>query len=194
MSIGKGFLYAHLGWTCYQQPFNKEIDISDVEKDPAVQIQTQYYPFIAVGVGLALPAFIASTWGDAFGGLLYAGVLRTALVLHAYASTASIAHLYGSQKYSDDQPGRNSWVVSILTLGEGNQNFNFAFPKDYRLGPRFYDWDPTKWALYGLSKLGIVSKLHVTKVFYLMKPIVFNLFLGKRSEQSKNSIKRKENQ
>jgi fatty-acid desaturase len=65
MNIQKGFLYAHLGWVCYQQPDNKEIDTKDVEKDPAVQIQSQYYYAFAVVVGLVVPAVLASFWGDA---------------------------------------------------------------------------------------------------------------------------------
>jgi stearoyl-CoA desaturase (delta-9 desaturase) len=33
------------------------------------------------------------------------------------------------------------------------------YPSDYRNGPQWYDFDPSKWLIYGLHLLGLASGL-----------------------------------
>lgn len=46
-----------------------------------------------------------------------------------------------------------------MTFGEGYHNYHHEFSSDYRNGPRYYDWDPTKWIIKGLSLVGLTSNL-----------------------------------
>jgi stearoyl-CoA desaturase (delta-9 desaturase) len=50
-------------------------------------------------------------------------------------------------------------VAAIVTLGEGYHNFHHEFRYDYRNGVKPWQIDPTKWMIWTLSKLGLVSKL-----------------------------------
>src|SRR5437870_6394626 len=44
-------------------------------------------------------------------------------------------------------------------LGEGYHNYHHEFQYDYRNGVKPWQIDPTKWMIWMLSKLGLVSKL-----------------------------------
>ncbi|MBV9645257.1 MAG: hypothetical protein JO334_16985 [Verrucomicrobia bacterium] len=49
--------------------------------------------------------------------------------------------------------------MAIVTLGEGYHNFHHEFQYDYRNGVKPWQFDPTKWAIWTLSKLGLAGKL-----------------------------------
>lgn len=55
---------------------------------------------------------------------------------------------------------RDNWVTALFTYGEGYHNFHHAFPGDYRNGVRWFDYDPTKWVINGLSHVGLTWNLH----------------------------------
>jgi len=162
-NINRGFLHAHIGWSLTQSSIGSEIDVSDLEKDYLARLQQKQYYILAPLCGLVLPALIASLWGDFWGGFFYAGIVRIIIFQHAHYSTQSWAHIIGFQNYSNQNSSRNLLTVSFFTFGEGYRNFHHEFPKDYRLGRRFWDLDATKWILYVFSILGLVSELQVTK-------------------------------
>jgi len=51
---------------------------------------------------------------------------------------------------------------ALLTNGEGYHGFHHRFPSDYRNGIRWYDWDPTKWIIFILSKFQLTWDLKKT--------------------------------
>jgi cytochrome b involved in lipid metabolism len=61
--------------------------------------------------------------------------------------------------YSRSNSSRDSWWVSLITLGEGYHNYHHTFPRDYRNGSLWYNVDPSKWLLYMLPKLGLAEGL-----------------------------------
>jgi len=172
MNIKKGFFYSHIGWMFVNHPkslISKEVDISDVEKDFWSKFQSETYIILATSSGFLLPSIIASIWGDLEGGFLFAGILRIIMIQHAFFSTNSLAHLFGTQKYSDEHSARNNFFVALLTLGDGYQNYNHSFPKDYRIGAKFYDYDPTKWGILLCSFIGFTYDLKYTKTIDIKK-------------------------
>ena len=52
---------------------------------------------------------------------------------------------------------RDSTLMAFLTFGEGYHNFHHEFQHDYRNGVKAWNFDPTKWAIWLLSKVGLVS-------------------------------------
>ena len=105
-------------------------------------------------VGIFMPAFVALIWGDFFGGLFIAGFVRLVLNHHFTFFINSYCHFFGKQPYSDKNTARDSTFISFFTYGEGYHNFHHAFEGDYRNGVRFFDFDPGKWLIWGLSKMG----------------------------------------
>jgi cytochrome b involved in lipid metabolism len=49
--------------------------------------------------------------------------------------------------------------MALFTFGEGYHNYHHEFQHDYRNGVKPWEWDPTKWLIWSLSKLGLISGL-----------------------------------
>lgn len=114
---------------------------------------------MALAFGFVLPTLLGSLWGDAIGGFIWGGLVSHLFIWHCTFLVNSLAHWNGLQPYSDEDTSRGSLILALLTGGEGNHNFHHAFPHDFRSGPSYMDWDPTKWIILGLYQLKLVSKL-----------------------------------
>jgi len=162
-NIKQGFWHAHMGWVMVRNttrdPKTRYDNVPDLVKDPLVDFQNRHYVKIGVFFGFILPTAIASIWGDPLGGFFIAGFLRTVINHHFTFSINSFAHLIGSQPYSDKDSSRDSWVLALVTYGEGYHTYHHRFPTDYRNGIRFYHWDPTKWLIKGVEAMGLTYNL-----------------------------------
>ena len=49
--------------------------------------------------------------------------------------------------------------MALFTFGEGYHNYHHEFQHDYRNGVKPWQWDPTKWLIWTLSKLALTSGL-----------------------------------
>ncbi|MEO0794132.1 MAG: fatty acid desaturase [Verrucomicrobiota bacterium] len=163
-NINKGFFYAHVGWLLFKlKPEPPQDNINDLRKDPMVVWQHNYIHLIAFVVGFVLPTAIGyayyGTWIGALGTFLIAGVLRTVVVQHATFFINSACHYVGNQPYSTKHSARDSWFMALFTFGEGYHNYHHEFQHDYRNGVKPWQFDPTKWTIYVLSKIGLTSHL-----------------------------------
>jgi hypothetical protein len=110
-------------------------------------------------IGVPLFGYAYNGWIGGVGCFMLAGVGRIFLVLNSTFCINSVCHLWGSQPYSRSNSSRDSWWVSLITLGEGYHNYHHTFPRDYRNGLQWYNFDPSKWLIYVLSKLGLAEGL-----------------------------------
>ena len=158
----RGFWYSHCGWIFFKDPHaHDEKYTSRLRQEPLVLWQHRYYVPIVLS-GLALPfvvGFLYNGWVGGLGCFLLAGVGRTFFVLNSTFCINSICHLWGKQPHTLADSSRDSWVVSLLTFGEGYHNFHHAHQRDYRNGPRWYNFDPSKWLIFGLSTIGAAWNL-----------------------------------
>lgn len=157
----KGFWYSHCGWLFLKDPHRTEKFAPWLREDPVVMWQHRWYVPIVVS-GLALPfvvGLLVGGWRGGLGCFLLAGIMRVFLVLNSTFCINSVCHLWGRQPYTQSNTSRDSWWVSLITLGEGYHNYHHAFQRDYRNGPRWYNVDPSKWLIYGLSVIGLARDL-----------------------------------
>ena len=157
--IRRGFLWAHIAWVVHRAPVRSNTGVADLEQDPLVRFQHRYYVPLAFLFGAILPASFGAMWGDAIGTMLVAGWLRIVIQWHATFSINSLTHMFGSRPYSKKTSARDSFWVALLTFGEGYHNFHHRFQIDYRNGVRWYHFDPTKWWIWTLNKLGLTRNL-----------------------------------
>lgn len=163
-NIQRGFWFAHFGWMFRKDAWRGgDAGGVDLWKDPLVRFQHRFYVPLAALVGLGMPAAIASLWGDAWGGLLIAGLVRTVVNQHLTFAINSVSHTLGSQPYSDRHSARDNWVTALFTYGEGYHNFHHEFASDYRNGMKPYHWDPTKWLIHLLWKMRLASDVRTTE-------------------------------
>jgi stearoyl-CoA desaturase (Delta-9 desaturase) len=161
--ISKGFFHAHIGWLMFKlKPFPPFDNVADLQKDALVVLQHRYIHWIGTLVAFVFPAILGFAWGgwiSALGGFLIAGVARVVVLQHCTFCINSLCHYLGKQPYSSKCSARDSWLMAIVTLGEGYHNYHHQFQHDYRNGVKPWQLDPTKWIIWTLSKLGFVSKL-----------------------------------
>ena len=155
-SAHKGLWWAHMGWLFWLRKHKVRADISDLEAIPFLRFQHNYYPLLAMFIGLVAPAAICGfCWGDWRGGILIAGVLSKVVIMHCTFCINSIAHYWGDATFTDQRTPRDSAIVSFVTFGEGYHNFHHEFPYDFRNGVHATAWDPTKWVVATLEYLGL---------------------------------------
>jgi len=161
-SISRGFFWAHMGWIFFKLYPRPLANVSDLKKDPLVMWQHRYHRQIGFLVGMVLPALIGFAyggWESALGALLISGVARVVCVQHCTFFINSLCHTIGNRPYDSSTSARDSWLMAIFTFGEGYHNYHHSFQHDYRNGVKPWQWDPTKWAIWTLSKLGLASEL-----------------------------------
>ncbi|KAF9486465.1 hypothetical protein BDN70DRAFT_870009 [Pholiota conissans] len=156
----KGLFYSHMGWIFYKPTYERMalIERDDLESDPVVRFQHQYYVFMALFFGFICPTLAGYTWNDALGGYIYGGLVARLFIWHCTFLVNSLAHWDGLQPYSDENTSRGNLLLALLTGGEGNHNFH-SFPHDFRSGPSITDWDPSKWIILLLEKCSLVTSL-----------------------------------
>lgn len=161
--ISKGFFWAHMGWILFKvDPVPPLDNVADLRKDKLVMWQARWDKWVAVLVGLVLPAvlgFLSSGWPGALAGFLVVGALRVFLVQQCTFFINSLCHTVGSQPYSTKCSAKDSAMMAFLTFGEGYHNFHHEFQHDYRNGVKDSCFDPTKWSIWLLEKVGLVSNL-----------------------------------
>ena len=162
-SIKRGGLWAHILWLFYKEPKGRVYDnVPDLHKNRLVMWQHRYSSAMGIVFGLGLPTLIGAAFGRPLGGLLWGGFLRIAVIHHTTFFVNSIAHLWGSRPYSDENSARDNWLLAFATNGEGYHNFHHRFPSDYRNGIRWYHWDPTKWLIRALAGMRLARGLRQT--------------------------------
>ena len=156
-----GFWHSHCGWLFTDDIHADEKYATRLRQDHLVMWQHRYYlPIVLSGLALTFVAgFLYNGWRGGLGCFLLAGVGRTFMVLNSTFCINSICHLWGSQPHGQADSSRDSWWVSLLTFGEGYHNYHHTYQSDYRNGPRWYNFDPSKWMIFSLYKLGLASSL-----------------------------------
>ncbi len=161
----RGFWYSHCGWLFYDDAYADEGYASRLRRDPIILWQDRYYvPIVLSGLAVTfVVGFLHGGWIGGVGCFLLAGVGRIFAVLNSTFCINSVCHLWGGQPHGQSDSSRDSWVVSLVTFGEGYHNYHHRYQTDYRNGPRWYNFDPSKWLIYTLSLLGLASSLRTSR-------------------------------
>ncbi len=169
-NIHRGFWWAHMGWI-----FHKDVDsidigrVKDLSADPLLRWQDRHYVLLAILVGLVVPGLIGLLWHDPIGAVLVAGFARLVVQWHTTFAVNSFAHRFGSRPYSLETSARDSGWMALFTFGEGYHNFHHRFQLDYRNGPRWWNFDPTKWLVWCFARVGLARDLRTTPVEALVR-------------------------
>ncbi|TFG60898.1 MAG: acyl-CoA desaturase [Nitrospirales bacterium] len=156
-----GFWHSHCGWIFWKDPNRDPKYATRLQQDPMILWQDKYYLPILLS-GLLLPFVVGLLYNGWIGGIgcfLLAGLARTFFVLNSTFFINSICHIWGDQPHGTADSSRDSWWISLLTFGEGYHNYHHMYQSDYRNGIRWYNFDPSKWLIWTLSKLGLAYDL-----------------------------------
>ncbi|WP_410211884.1 acyl-CoA desaturase [Aquirhabdus sp.] len=160
-SAKRGFWYSHIGWMLRNYPSGEANykNAPDLLNDRMVMFQHNYYIPLVLLTNIALPALVGWAIGDVWGVLMLGGLLRLVISHHVTFFINSLAHMFGSQPYTDENTARDNPWLAFVTWGEGYHNFHHIFQYDYRNGVKWWQFDPTKWLILGLSKIKLTYNL-----------------------------------
>jgi stearoyl-CoA desaturase (delta-9 desaturase) len=160
-SAKRGFWFSHMGWILRDYPSGRNdfTNAKDLERDPIVMFQHRYYLLLTLAMNIGLPVALGWAAGDVWGVFLLGGLLRLVINHHFTWFINSLAHMWGSQPYTDENTARDNPVLAFLTYGEGYHNFHHIFQNDYRNGVKWWHFDPTKWLIAAMSWVGLASNL-----------------------------------
>jgi len=173
-SARRGFWFSHIGWMLRKYPSGRDNfgNIPDLKRDPLLVFQHRYYVPLALLANFGLPLAAGLLFHDVWGMLILAGVLRLVWSHHVTFFINSLAHMWGSRPYTEDNSARDNPVLAVVTYGEGYHNFHHIFAHDYRNGVRWWQWDPTKWLIASLQLIGLTRRLKRTPVFQIQRALL----------------------
>jgi stearoyl-CoA desaturase (delta-9 desaturase) len=162
-----GFWWSHIGWIA--APRNHKTDLTqvpDLARFPELRWLDRNdlaVPFVLLAALLALGAALGH-WAPELGtDALQMGVwgfcVSTTLLFHGTASINSLAHLLGRRVWPTKDKSRNSFLLALLTLGEGWHNNHHWAPGCARQGFRWWEIDLSYYVLRVLALLGLVREL-----------------------------------
>lgn len=161
-AITRGVWFAHMSWLFRRREASADVRrLTDLWSVRSIRLQHRWYPLLAIGLGLIVPAAIGALWGDPIGGLLVIGFLRSTVLLQATFCVNSLAHLLGTRRFDGHSSARDSTLTALVTFGEGYHNFHHRFPYDYRNGLHWWQYDPSKWLIRLLARTGLVTSVRM---------------------------------
>ncbi len=171
-SINKGFFYAHFFWMLEKQ---EEIDprtVRDLMQNRRVMFQHRFDNICMFGSNFLIFLAVGFFLDDFVGAFFIGCWLRLFLQHHTTWFINSLAHTWGTQPFCREHSAVNNFIISLLTFGEGYHNFHHTFANDYRNGVRWYQYDPTKWLIWSLSRLGLARELKRVPKMTIQKKMV----------------------
>lgn len=136
--------------------------IPELVDRPMLQFFEKTYGWILLASGLILVGAGYAT-GGAYGAaslLLWGVCLRMTLAYHSTWFVNSATHLWGYRNYETRDRSRNLWWVAVFAYGEGWHNNHHAHPSVAPAGHRWWELDPTWWAIKTFRFLGLVHDVN----------------------------------
>lgn len=149
-----GFWWAHMGWITSPSNFATDLEaVPDLAKYPELRFLDRFD--ILVPVLLAVTLFLVG------GGqlLVWGFFISTVFLFHGTSFINSLAHVMGRRRYVTGDDSRNSFILAVITLGEGWHNNHHKYPGAARQGFFWWELDLTYYGLKLLSWLGVLWDL-----------------------------------
>ena len=165
--VQHGFAWSHIGWLTSMKNFPTDYDrIPDLKKYPELVFLNRYdqivplaYGTLMLGIGASLEHFAPALGVTMWQFFVWTFFVSTTVLLHGTLFINSLAHVWGKQTYPTKDDSRNSFLLAVITLGEGWHNNHHRYPHSARQGFQMWEVDPTYYGLKLLSWLGIIWDL-----------------------------------
>ncbi|MCP2343134.1 acyl-CoA desaturase [Actinomadura rupiterrae] len=161
----RGLAHAHLGWMFGNDPTPTARYAPDLLAEPAMVGIARAFPVLCAA-SLALPAAlgwaITGTWYGAATALLWAGLIRIALLQHITWSVNSLCHLFGDRPHRTRRHDRSTdlWPLALPSLGESWHNGHHSDPTCARHGRQPGQIDLSADLIRLFERLGWATNVH----------------------------------
>jgi stearoyl-CoA desaturase (Delta-9 desaturase) len=161
-AILRGLLFAHVGWLFVSDVSSAERYAPDMLRDRDIRRVGRLFPLLAL-CSLALPFGIgyalAGTLTGSISALVWAGLVRMALLHHVTWSVNSLCHTFGRRCDETADHSKNLWLLAIPSLGESWHNIHHAHPAWARHGARPGMLDPSARLIWFFEHVGWITKV-----------------------------------
>ena len=163
----KGFWWSHVGWVLSNKYVATKMDaIRDFARFPELRFLNRYHLLAPIslamallGLGWLLGGYAPSLHTSGLQMLTWGFFVSTVLLYHGTFTINSLAHVFGRRRFHTNDTSRNSFVLSLLTLGEGWHNNHHRYPASERQGFYWWEIDVSHYILKAMSWAHIVWDL-----------------------------------
>ena len=165
--IAHGFWWAHVGWITSKRHYATDLaQVPDLAKFPELRWLDRHDTAVPLALlacclllGGALQLWAPSLGTDALQMGVWGFSISTTVLFHGTASINSLAHLFGKRVWPTKDQSKNSFLLALITLGEGWHNNHHWAPGTVRQGFRWWEIDISYYALRCLALVGLVRDL-----------------------------------
>ncbi|MCB9856735.1 MAG: acyl-CoA desaturase [Phycisphaerales bacterium] len=162
-----GFWWSHIGWITTRGAFPTDYKaIPDLVKFKELRFLDRADLLIpvllAIGMflfGVVLNAIWPALGTGGFQMLVWGFFISTVCLLHGTCTINSLAHLIGRRRYETTDDSRNSFLLALITMGEGWHNNHHMYPGVTRQGFYWWEIDVTYYILKSMSIVGLIWDL-----------------------------------
>ena len=162
-----GLWQSHLSWFLSRRNFATDLaQVRDLARYPELRFLDRFdivAPLLFALATFGLGELLAAVWpGLGTSGmqcLVWGFFVSTTLLFHGTATINSLGHLFGRRRYATNDHSRNSFLLALLTFGEGWHNNHHFYPVAARQGFFWWEFDLSWYALLAMRGLGVVWDL-----------------------------------
>ena len=162
-----GFFWSHIGWILSRYAFRTRIEeVRDLARFRELRVLDRFDVLVPAllggalwGAGALLEARAPQLGTSGAQLFVWGFCISTVVLFHATSAINSIAHAFGRRMYETGDESRNSFLLALVTLGEGWHNNHHRYPGAVRQGFRWWQIDVTWYVLTVLSWIGVVRDM-----------------------------------
>jgi stearoyl-CoA desaturase (delta-9 desaturase) len=159
-----GFWWSHIGWITSRRNFPTDYSrVRDLDRYPELVFLNRFDAIVPFAFALSIfglgaflhvhaPGLHTSGWQM----LVWGFFISTTALFHGTSCINSMAHLMGKRRYRTEDDSRNSFILAMITLGEGWHNNHHRYQSATRNGFFWWEVDITYYLLKGLSWTGLI--------------------------------------
>jgi stearoyl-CoA desaturase (Delta-9 desaturase) len=159
-----GFWWSHIGWITSRRNFPTDYSkVRDLHRYPELVFLNRFdaivpvaFAFALFGLGAFLEVHAPGLGTTRWQLLVWGFFISTTALFHGTSCINSMAHLMGRRRYKTDDDSRNSFILAIITLGEGWHNNHHRYQSATRNGFFWWEIDITYYLLKCLSWTGLI--------------------------------------
>jgi stearoyl-CoA desaturase (delta-9 desaturase) len=158
---------SHCGWFLSRESQATEWKlIANLSKYRELRFLDRFYslPPVLLAVAMFLFGTILARYAPGLGTsgwqmLAWGFFVSTVVLYHGTFTVNSLAHIFGTRRYANEDNSRNNWFVALITLGEGWHNNHHHYQSSERQGFYWWELDVSHYTLRMLSWFGMVWDL-----------------------------------
>jgi stearoyl-CoA desaturase (delta-9 desaturase) len=159
----EGLWWSHWGWIMTGTSDTREVEA--LARYAPELVKDRFHAWISKWffvpqLVLATILYLAGGWRL----VLWGVCVPTSYTWNVAFLTNSLGHYWGKRRFETRDDSRNSWLLGLMSGGEGFHNNHHAHPRSARHGLTWYEIDLNWYVIWALGKLGLVRNIKLAQL------------------------------